>query len=65
MVTNALTIATELASAEGMTVVVTGGMMRPSELSLVGHITEQALRDPETLTRLQEMGIQVIVAERR
>jgi DeoR family transcriptional regulator of aga operon len=28
-----------------VTVVVTGGMMRASELSLVGHITEQALRE--------------------
>jgi DeoR family transcriptional regulator of aga operon len=45
VVTNALTVATELASAPGVTVVVTGGMMRASELSLVGHITEQALRE--------------------
>ncbi len=45
VVTNALNIATELASAEGVTVVVTGGMMRPSELSLVGHIAEQSLRE--------------------
>jgi DeoR/GlpR family transcriptional regulator of sugar metabolism len=45
VVTNALTIATELATARGVTVVVTGGMMRPSELSLVGHITEQSLRE--------------------
>ena len=45
VVTNALTVATELATAPGVTVVVTGGMMRASELSLVGHITEQALRE--------------------
>lgn len=45
VVTNALTIATELAQADGVTVVVTGGLMRPSELSLVGHITELALRE--------------------
>jgi DeoR/GlpR family transcriptional regulator of sugar metabolism len=45
VVTNALTIATELASAGGVTVVVTGGLMRPSELSLVGHITELALHE--------------------
>jgi DeoR/GlpR family transcriptional regulator of sugar metabolism len=45
VVTNALNIATELAAAEGITVVVTGGIMRASELSLVGHITEQALRE--------------------
>jgi DeoR/GlpR family transcriptional regulator of sugar metabolism len=45
IVTNALTVATELASAEGVTVVVTGGMMRSSELSLIGHIAEQSLRE--------------------
>jgi DeoR/GlpR family transcriptional regulator of sugar metabolism len=45
VVTNALTVATELAAAEEVTVVVTGGMLRASELSLVGHITEQALRE--------------------
>jgi DeoR/GlpR family transcriptional regulator of sugar metabolism len=45
IVTNALMVATELASAPEATVVVTGGMMRASELSLVGHITEQALRE--------------------
>jgi DeoR/GlpR family transcriptional regulator of sugar metabolism len=45
VVTNALTVATELAAARDVTVVVTGGMMRASELSLVGHITEQALRE--------------------
>jgi len=43
VVTNALTVAQELAAAEGVTVVVTGGFMRSSELSLIGHITEQAL----------------------
>ena len=45
VVTNALTVASELATAGGVTVVVTGGMMRASELSLVGHIAEQALRE--------------------
>ena len=45
VVTNALTIATELAFAEDITIVITGGVMRSSELSLVGHITEQALRE--------------------
>ena len=45
VVTNALDIATELATAAGVTVVVTGGMMRASELSLVGHIAGQALRE--------------------
>jgi DeoR/GlpR family transcriptional regulator of sugar metabolism len=45
VVTNALNVATELASAEGVTVIVTGGMMRPSELSLIGHIAEQSLHE--------------------
>ena len=45
VVTNALNVATELAAAVGVTVVVTGGVMRASELSLVGHITDQALRE--------------------
>ena len=45
VVTNAVTIATELASAEDITIVITGGVMRTSELSLVGHITEQALKE--------------------
>lgn len=45
VVTNALTVANELATAQGVTVVMTGGMMRRSELSLVGHITELALHE--------------------
>lgn len=45
VVTNALNIASLLASAEGITVVLTGGYMRASELSLVGHIAEQSLRE--------------------
>jgi DeoR/GlpR family transcriptional regulator of sugar metabolism len=45
VVTNALNIASELATAQGVTIVVTGGMMRASELSLVGHIAEQSLRE--------------------
>jgi len=61
VVTNALTIATELASAKGVTVVVTGGMMRPSELSLVGHITEQSLREVRVDKVI--MGIRAISLE--
>jgi DeoR/GlpR family transcriptional regulator of sugar metabolism len=45
VVANALTIATELASAKGVTVVVTGGIVRASELSLVGHIAQRSLRE--------------------
>jgi DeoR family transcriptional regulator of aga operon len=43
VVTNALNVSTELATIEGITVVVLGGMMRREELSLIGHIAEQAL----------------------
>jgi DeoR/GlpR family transcriptional regulator of sugar metabolism len=43
VVTNALTVARELAVAHGVTVVVAVGTVRASELSLVGHITENAL----------------------
>jgi len=45
IVTNALNIATELATVEGITVIVIGGLMRSSELSLVGHIAEKALQE--------------------
>lgn len=45
VITNALTVAYELALAEGVTVVVAGGVMRASELSLVGHFTESAIRE--------------------
>jgi DeoR family transcriptional regulator, aga operon transcriptional repressor len=45
VITNALTVANELAIVEGVTVVVTGGAMRRSELSLVGHLTEAAVQE--------------------
>jgi DeoR family transcriptional regulator of aga operon len=45
VVTNAINIAVEFVTAEDSTVVVTGGLMRTSELSLIGHITELALQE--------------------
>jgi DeoR/GlpR family transcriptional regulator of sugar metabolism len=45
VVTNALNISTALATAPNITVVVLGGMMRREELSLIGHIAEQSLRE--------------------
>jgi DeoR family transcriptional regulator of aga operon len=45
VVTNALNISTDLATAEEITVVVLGGMMRHEELSLIGHIAEQSLNE--------------------
>ncbi len=45
VITNALTVADALAMAEGVTLVMTGGVLRPSEMSLIGHIAESALED--------------------
>ena len=45
VVTNALNVSTDLAMATNITVVVLGGMMRHAEMSLIGHITEQSLRE--------------------
>jgi len=45
VITNAINIASALVAADDVTVVVTGGMMRNSELSLIGHIAEQSLRE--------------------
>jgi DeoR family transcriptional regulator of aga operon len=45
VVTNALNISTDLATATDITVVVLGGMMRHEELSLIGHIAEQSLHE--------------------
>jgi DeoR/GlpR family transcriptional regulator of sugar metabolism len=45
VITNALTVANELALAEDITVVMTGGVMRQAELSLIGHIVESSLED--------------------
>jgi len=45
VVTNALNVSTELATAVAISVVVLGGMMRREELSLIGHIAEQSLQE--------------------
>lgn len=45
VVTNALNVGVALAAAKEVTVVVVGGMLRASELSMIGHIAEQALRE--------------------
>jgi DeoR family transcriptional regulator of aga operon len=45
VVTNALSVVTELAPYEGLNVIVLGGMLRPTELSMIGHITQQSLRE--------------------
>lgn len=45
VITNSLLVANELAERSGIEMIVIGGMLRQSELSMVGHITEQALRE--------------------
>jgi DeoR family transcriptional regulator of aga operon len=44
-VVNALAGASALAGAGGITLICLGGMLRDSELSFIGHITEQALAE--------------------
>ncbi len=45
VLTNSLPVVNTLVGAEGMTVICLGGMLRESELSFIGHITEQALAE--------------------
>ena len=45
VITNSLPVLNALAGAEGITVISLGGMLRDSELSFIGHITEQALSE--------------------
>lgn len=45
MITNALNVASQLAGNENITLIVTGGVVRHSELSMIGHIVEQTLKD--------------------
>jgi DeoR/GlpR family transcriptional regulator of sugar metabolism len=45
ILTNSLPVVNALAGAEGITVICLGGMLRDSEFSFIGHITEQALAE--------------------
>jgi len=45
VITNSLPVVNVLAGVEGITVICLGGMLRDSELSFIGHITEQALAE--------------------
>jgi DeoR/GlpR family transcriptional regulator of sugar metabolism len=45
VVTNALTVANALLHSRGISLIVVGGFLRPSESSLIGHIAERALQD--------------------
>jgi DeoR family transcriptional regulator, aga operon transcriptional repressor len=45
VLTNSLPVINALADAEGVSMIVLGGLLRQSELSFIGHITEQALAE--------------------
>jgi DeoR/GlpR family transcriptional regulator of sugar metabolism len=45
VITNSLPVLNMLAGIKEITVISLGGMLRDSELSFIGHITEQALAD--------------------
>jgi len=45
VITNSLPVLNALAGADGITVISLGGMLRDSEMSFIGHITEQALSE--------------------
>ncbi len=45
VITNSLPILNMLAGSKEITIISTGGMLRVSELSFIGHITEQALAE--------------------
>jgi DeoR family transcriptional regulator, aga operon transcriptional repressor len=45
VLTNSLPVVNVLAGADGITLICLGGMLRESELSFIGHITEQALAE--------------------
>jgi len=58
VITNALTVINALAQNTDISLVATGGLLRPSELSFIGYLTEQALRElrPQKVV----MGIRAI-----
>jgi DeoR family transcriptional regulator of aga operon/DeoR family fructose operon transcriptional repressor len=45
VITNALNIANQLVGNSNITLVVVGGLVRQSELSMIGHLTEQTLKE--------------------
>jgi DeoR/GlpR family transcriptional regulator of sugar metabolism len=58
VITNSLLVVNELAHDENIDTIVIGGMLRPSELSMIGHIAEQALQ--EVRANKVFMGIRAI-----
>jgi DeoR/GlpR family transcriptional regulator of sugar metabolism len=61
VITNAQTVINLLSQEEGITLIGTGGFLRSSELSFIGHLTEQVLRElrPQKVI----MGIRAVSLE--
>ena len=45
VITNSLAVVNELATNDGIELIIIGGMLRQSELSMVGHVAEQAVQE--------------------
>jgi DeoR/GlpR family transcriptional regulator of sugar metabolism len=45
VITNSLPVVNEVATRSGIELIVIGGMLRQSEMSMVGHVAEQAVRE--------------------
>lgn len=45
VITNALNVANQLVNSPEVTVIITGGVLRHSECSMIGHIVQQTLKD--------------------
>lgn len=45
MITNSLLVINELSTEKGITIIGIGGVLRKSEQSFIGHLTEQALAE--------------------
>jgi DeoR/GlpR family transcriptional regulator of sugar metabolism len=62
VITNSLLVINTLADAPGITLVGLGGVLRHSEMSMIGHITEQALAEVHAHKII--MGIRAVDVER-
>jgi DeoR/GlpR family transcriptional regulator of sugar metabolism len=61
IITNSLLVINALADLSDITVVGLGGVLRPSEMSMIGHITEQALAEVNAHRNI--MGIRALDIE--
>lgn len=62
VITNSLLVINALADVPDITVIGLGGILRPSEMSMIGHITEQALAEVHAHKII--MGIRALDIER-